>query len=73
MPLLAWFAAAWVLELPKETIALIVLIGALPTGANIFVLATQHGVASARASTIVLFTTGLSVVSVSGILIYMGG
>ncbi|MDF1735610.1 MAG: AEC family transporter [Minwuia sp.] len=73
MPLLAWVAAALLLDLPGETVALIVLIAGLPTGANIFVLATQYEVASARASTIVLVTTGLAVISVSGILIYMGG
>lgn len=73
MPLLGWVAADLLLGLPSETVALIVLIAALPTGANIFVLASQYGVASARASTAVLVTTGLAVVTVSGILIYLQG
>ncbi|MDF1719679.1 MAG: AEC family transporter [Minwuia sp.] len=73
MPVIAFIMATFVLDLPSATVALIVLIAGLPTGANIFVLATQYNVASARASTIVLVTTGIAMFSVSGILFYFGG
>mgnify|MGYP000126522769 CR=1 FL=1 len=72
MPVIAYVMGAHVLELPTATVALIVLIAGLPTGANIFVLATQYNIASARASTIVLVTTGIAMFSVSGILLWFG-
>ncbi len=73
MPVIAFCMGTYVLHLPTATVALIVLIAGLPTGANIFVLATQYNVASARASTIVLVSTGIAMFSVSGILLWLSG
>ncbi len=45
-----------------------VLIAALPTATNVFVLGQQYGVWQERASATILITTAISVVSVSGLL-----
>ncbi|PJK30772.1 AEC family transporter [Minwuia thermotolerans] len=68
-PALAAVLAFLVLDLPPDLALLVVVIASLPTGANIYVLAAQYDAAVARASTIVLLTTGLAVLSVSGLLI----
>lgn len=73
MPVIAYVMGAYVLALPTPMVALVVLIAGLPTGANIFVLATRYNVASARVSTIVLISTGIAMFSVSGILLWLGG
>lgn len=62
-----------VLDLPRDLAILAVLIASLPAGANIYVLAAQYDAAVLRASTIVLVTTGLAVLSVSGLLIAFTG
>ena len=72
-PALAAFAAFVVFDLPHETAVLITAIAALPTGANMFVLATQYRAATLRASTTVLVTTGSAVVTVSGLLLWLSG
>ncbi|WP_416899023.1 MAG: AEC family transporter [Minwuia sp.] len=72
-PALAAVAAFWIFGLPDEIAVLVVAIAALPTGANIFVLASQYEAAVARASTVVLVTTGMAVVTVSGLLLYLAG
>jgi malonate transporter len=70
-PVLAAVGAFLIFDLPRETAVLIVAIAALPTGANMFVLATQYRAAALRASTTVLVTTGLAVVTVSGLLFWI--
>ncbi|WP_417514379.1 AEC family transporter [Minwuia sp.] len=72
-PALAAVAAFMLLDLPAEIAVLVVAVAALPTGANIFVLATQYDAAIARASTVVLVTTGLAVASVSALLLILTG
>ncbi len=70
MPALAALLAFHVFDLSTDVAVLIVAIAALPTGANIFVLASHYQQAAARASTIVLITTGLSVATVSALLLW---
>lgn len=70
-PALAAVAAFLIFDLPQETAVLIVAIAALPTGANMFVLATQYRAAALRASTTVLVTTGLAVVTVSALVLWL--
>lgn len=70
-PVLAGVAAVLIFELPWPTAALIIAIAALPTGANMFVLATQYRAAALRASTTVLVTTGLAVATVSVLLLVL--
>lgn len=72
-PALAAVLAFLVLGLPTDLAILVTVIASLPTGANIFVLAAQYDAAVARASTIVLLTTGLAVLTVSGLLIALAG
>lgn len=72
-PALAAVAALLIFDLPRETAVLIIAIAALPTGANMFVLATQYRAAVLRASTTVMLTTGLAVVTVSALLVWLTG
>jgi malonate transporter len=53
---------------PPVWVATALLLSALPTATNVFVIAQQYGVWQERASATVLITTVLSVVSVSGLL-----
>jgi predicted permease len=49
-----------------------VLLAALPTATNVFVIAEQYGVWQERASATILITTVLSIISVSGLLYLIG-
>ena len=71
LPLIAAVAAFLIFDLPTDQAVLVVAIAALPTGANIFVLASHYQAAVARASTTVLATTGLAVITVSGLLVLL--
>lgn len=73
MPTVGLVIAAWGLGLPQFEVLVFVVLAGLPTGAGVFVLATQYGVAVARASTAVLVTTALSVLTVPALLIWLGG
>src|SRR3546814_18704830 len=56
-PLLVWLLAAFVFRLPPLWVDIAVLCAALPTGANVFLLAHRHGVSVQRSETAVLVST----------------
>ena len=72
-PVIAALLAVPVLGLDWDIAVLVIAIAALPTGANMFVLATQYRAAVLRASTTVLVTTGAAVVTVSALLLWLAG
>lgn len=69
-PLLCWVVLSWVGNFSPEWVYSAVLLAALPTATNVFVIAQQYNVWVQRASASVLITTAASVGTVTG-LIYL--
>jgi malonate transporter len=67
-PLLCYVVLSWVGNFSETWVFSAVLLAALPTATNVFVIAQQYGVWVQRASASVLITTCLSVVTVTGLL-----
>ncbi len=68
-PAAAWGLAIW-FGLGPELTRGAVLLSALPTGALVFVVAERYGVYEQRSSAIIMISTVLSVVTVSGLLAF---
>jgi malonate transporter len=71
MPLLVW-GACRLLAVPPAQAAVAVLVAALPTGANAFLLAQRYQVAAEQSGAAVLLGTLLSVVTLSALLVWLG-
>jgi malonate transporter len=67
-PLLTWLVAVYAFDLGLEDLRGVVLMAALPTGALSFVVAQKYGVFVQRSSAAILFSTLVSVVTVSLVL-----
>lgn len=67
-PLLCYVILSWVGDFSPVWLYSAMLLAALPTATNVFVIAQQYGVWVERASASVLVTTCLSVVTVTGLL-----
>jgi malonate transporter len=67
-PLVCWVVLSWVGNFSVEWIFSAVLLAALPTATNVFVIAQQYNVWVQRASASVLITTLISVGTVTGLL-----
>jgi len=67
-PALTWWLATQVLEMPPLWVAVAVIMAATPTGAGSFVMAQQYGVYVQRTSSVILLSTLLSVLTLSGLL-----
>lgn len=67
-PLVAWVVLSWVGNFSPEWVFSAVLLAALPTATNVFVIAQQYNVWVQRASASVLITTLVSVGTVTGLL-----
>ncbi|MDB4273677.1 AEC family transporter, partial [bacterium] len=67
-PLICWVVLSWVGNFSAEWIFSAVLLAALPTATNVFVIAQQYNVWVQRASASVLITTLISVGTVTGLL-----
>ncbi|TIO04957.1 AEC family transporter [Mesorhizobium sp.] len=67
-PLLCYVVLSWVGDFSETWLFSAVLLAALPTATNVFVIAQQYGVWVQRASASVLITTCLSVMTVTGLL-----
>jgi predicted permease len=70
-PAIAWLLLAAVFEVEPLWAKVTILIAALPTGANCFVLAQRYNVFVAPTSATILLSTALSVVTVSLLLILL--
>lgn len=64
-PLITWALALWLLSDQPQWMMICVLMAALPTGANLFLLAQQYNVYVARTSTAVIVSTILSIITLS--------
>ena len=69
-PLIMAVIAFWVFQLPPLSATVAILTAALPSGANVFILARQYNIYLARAASAVLITTGLSVVTLTLLVAY---
>lgn len=67
-PLLCYVVLSWVGNFSEVWVFSAVLLAALPTATNVFVIAQQYGVWVERASASVLLTTCISVVTVTALL-----
>lgn len=67
-PALVYLLLSWVGDFEPVWVYTAVLLAALPTATNVFVIAQQYGVWSARASSMVLVSTVCSVLTVTGLL-----
>ncbi|BCH25086.1 malonate transporter [Mesorhizobium sp. L-8-10] len=67
-PLLCYLVLSWVGDYPPTWLFSAVLLAALPTATNVFVIAQQYGVWVQRASASVLLTTVISVGTVTALL-----
>ena len=67
-PVLVYVLVSWVGDFEPVWVYTAVLLAALPTATNVFVIAQQYDVWVARASSMVLVSTVVSVVTVTGLL-----
>lgn len=70
-PLITWWLAYHVFRLEGILPAIAVLQAALPAGVPVFVLAQQYGVFTARSNAVIVLSTALSVLTLSGLLILL--
>lgn len=71
MPPVVWTLGAHLLGLDGVTLGVAVLFAALPAAANVFLLAKQHGVFVQRAGSVVLISTGLSLVTLALVIAHL--
>lgn len=67
-PLLMYLGLSWAGDFDPVWVYTAVLLAALPTATNVYVLAQQYGVWIERASAAILLTTVTSILTVSGLL-----
>ena len=67
-PALAWIMAVPVLGLDPFLATTAVIVAALPVGANVYIFAQQYDVAVLEASSAVLISTGLSMITIPALL-----
>jgi predicted permease len=71
-PLVTWVLATQLVTMDRFWIDSAVILAALPTGSLVFVLAQQYGVYTQRATSTILATTLLSVVTLSALFLLLG-
>jgi len=71
-PLVTWFLAYQVLDLPAEWAASAVILAALPAGTLTFVLAQRYETYIQRATSVILISTVLSVLTLSALFLVIG-
>lgn len=70
LPAIVWVLAQHVIGLPPLWVAVATLNAALPAGANVPLQAQRYGIYVARSTSVVLVSTGLSVVTLSALLAF---
>lgn len=70
-PVIVYVLLSWIGDFPRVWVFTAVLLAALPTATNVFVIAQQYNVWVARASSMVMVSTVVSVFSVTGLLYLM--
>ncbi len=67
-PIIVYFVISWVGDFDRIWVYSAILLASLPTATNVFVIAQQNNAWIERASSMILFSTGLSVFSVTALL-----
>ncbi|MEM8789213.1 MAG: AEC family transporter [Pseudomonadota bacterium] len=67
-PALAAVLGLFVFGLPPFTVAVLVAVAAMPTAGNVYIVAQHYGVAPMRASSTILVSTAISVVTLSAVI-----
>ncbi len=70
-PLAVWLAATQIFALSPLWAAVATLTAALPSGVNVFVIARQYDIYLARASAVILISTGLSVLTLAALIAWI--
>jgi predicted permease len=70
-PLLAWLAFAWLLELDPLWLSAGVIFAACPVGLNVYVFAQHYEVAIETASSAILISTALSLLTIAALLLLL--
>lgn len=71
-PLLTFWLAYSVLKLEEPLAAIAVIMAAVPTGVPVFILAQQYGAFVARSNAVIVVSTVLSVVTLTGLIAILG-
>lgn len=71
-PLLTFWLAYWVLKLEEPLAAIAVIMAAVPTGVTVFILAQQYGAFVARSNAVIVVSTVLSLVTLTGLVAILG-
>ncbi len=71
-PFLVYILVTYVFSMEPFWSKAAVILSAMPTGANAFVVAQQYKVHVETASSVVVITTGMSIITISAILIWLG-
>lgn len=69
-PLIAWALAATLFPMQPVWVACAVILSALPTGGLVFILAQKYNIYLHRATSTILISTVLSVITVSAVMVY---
>ncbi len=72
-PLFVAIAVLWVFPVGAFEAAVAISTAALPVAGNVYILAQHYGVAAQRVSTAILFSTAISIVTVSAIIAWVSG
>jgi malonate transporter and related proteins len=70
-PILAWLALAWLLELDRAWVNAGVIFAACPVGLNVYVFAQHYEVAIGTASSAVLVSTALAMLTITALLLLL--
>lgn len=71
-PVLVFLIAHFIFDLQPLWLTIVVLIAALPAGANVAIIAGSYNVCIDRSSTTILITTLISVITLPLIVLYAG-
>jgi hypothetical protein len=70
-PILAWLAFAWLLELDPLWVNAGVIFAACPVGLNVYVFAQHYEVAIETASSAILISTALAMLTITALLLLL--
>ncbi len=71
-PLIVWAAMTFLFDLPALWVAVGTLTAAMPVGVNVYLFSERYGIYQRRAGSAVLITSGLAMISVTLLLIFLG-
>ncbi|RWR08046.1 AEC family transporter [Paenirhodobacter populi] len=70
-PLAVAITALWLFPVERHAAGVMIAAAALPVAGNVYILATYFGVAAHRVSTAILISTGVSIVTIPGVIAWV--